>query len=324
MLKIKNFKRIKIAVAILLASLSVIFITYRLSSIDPSHLTKITSKFREPYFISLFLVVIVCSFLNWSIESLKWKKLLKPRFSISFGKSLKSVFSGISVGAITPSRIGEFAGRIFFVPDHLKLFASVGSIVGSIAQNIATIGFGLIASVIYFSIYDTKIVYDFPLAYYLIVIFTFITLLALILIYLNLAYFIDKVSHWKWLEKYEDYFPHTYDWDAVILWKVLGLAILRYLVFSVQFIVLLYLFDIQLPLGEMMVKTSMIFFIATIIPSYAISDLLNRGTVSILILNIPNMDIYITAAAFLLWFVNLAIPGLIGTVFMLQYSNKNE
>lgn len=324
MIKVKNFKRIKISLAILLASLSILFITYRLSTIEATQLEKIIQKFRDPTFFLFFSIVIILSFFNWSIEAVKWKKLISPRYKMTFGKSLQSIFSGISVGIFTPSRIGEFAGRIFYIPDTHKLFASLGSFVGSISQNIATIGFGLIASVVYFSIYDTKIVYEFPLAYYLIVIFTFITLLALILIYVNLAYFIDKISHWKWLQKYEDYFPHTYDWSANTLWKVLGLSVLRYMIFSAQFILLLFVFDIKLPIGEMMIKTSMIFFISTIIPSYAISDLINRGAVSIMILNMINMDIYITAAAFLLWMINLAVPALIGAVFMLIRGNQND
>ena len=63
--------------------------------------------------------------------------------------------------------------------------------------------------------------------------------------------------------------------------------------------------------------------VTSLIPSYSISDIANRGSVSMAVFNNPSMDLAVAAASITLWIINLAIPGLVGNFLLLIESRKN-
>src|SRR5690606_12786240 len=46
--------------------------------------------------------------LNWSIEALKWKRLLSGFLKIDFWRALRAVLAGVTVAMFTPNRVGEY------------------------------------------------------------------------------------------------------------------------------------------------------------------------------------------------------------------------
>ena len=52
---------------------------------------------------------------NWSLEAYKWGALVDRFQSLSFSKKLISVLMGLSIGFLTPNRIGDYAGRLRFI-----------------------------------------------------------------------------------------------------------------------------------------------------------------------------------------------------------------
>jgi uncharacterized membrane protein YbhN (UPF0104 family) len=60
-----------------------------------------------------FILVIVLMFVNWSLEALKWKISVQSVQPVSFFRSLKAIFSGVSFSVTTPNRTGEYLGRVF-------------------------------------------------------------------------------------------------------------------------------------------------------------------------------------------------------------------
>ena len=52
-------------------------------------------------------------FLNWFLESLKWRFLISKIEKISINRSIRAIFSGITISTFTPNRIGEYGGRVF-------------------------------------------------------------------------------------------------------------------------------------------------------------------------------------------------------------------
>lgn len=316
----KKISYLRIVVAIIISLVSIAFITYRISVIPENKVRDIYTAFSSFKNIILLVIVVLMMLANWSMEVLKWKLLLKPRVKLSFKKSAESVMAGISLGAITPNRIGEFAGRIFFLKDQDKIFGTVASFTGGFAQNVVTVFSGLVCTIIYLMIYENSIFIETPFIYYLIFVLSVVLIILMMLVYLNLSYFIDKISHWKILRKLEDYLPHTADWSTKDLWKVFLFSFLRYSIFSTQFLILLYVFGVDFPVQEQMVKIGLIFMLTSFIPSYALSDLANRGSVSIAIFNDSTADLAIAAASISLWIINLAIPGLLGNIFLIKGS----
>jgi uncharacterized membrane protein YbhN (UPF0104 family) len=314
----------KITIAIIISLISIVFIFYRLSLIPAQKVNDILAAFSTPSHIGLLIVVFVLMLANWSIEALKWRMLLKPRVNIGFGKATASVISGISLGAITPSRIGEFAGRIFYLKDQDKIFGTVASFTGGFAQNIITIFTGLICMIFYIMIFDHKMVVDEPLMFYLVFILSIVVIILLLLFYLNLSYFIDKISHWRIIRKLEDYLPHTADWNSRDLGIVLLYSFIRYSIFSTQYLVLLNIFGIPVPVQEQAIIVGLIFMLTTFIPSYSASDVANKISVSMVIFNNPSLDLAVAAASLTLWVINLALPGLIGNFLLIKESRTNK
>ena len=90
------------------------------------------------------LLILLLMFVNWTLEALKWKLLIAPLESISYKTSLKGIFAGITMSIFTPNRVGEFAGRVFFLEKADKIQASIMSLIGSVMQLLVTIIAGVL------------------------------------------------------------------------------------------------------------------------------------------------------------------------------------
>lgn len=314
----------RITIAIVISLVSIVFISYRLSLIPGEKIKEIGSALKDPIHVFLLAVVFILMLANWLTEVFKWKLLLKPRVEISFKRACASVISGVSLGAITPSRLGEFAGRIFYLKDQDKIFGTVASFTGGFAQNIVTIFTGLLCMIFYIMIFDHQMLVEDPLMFYLIFILSIVVIILLLLVYLNLSYFIDKISHWKIIRRLEDYLPHTADWSSKDLGLVFIYSFIRYSIFSSQYLLLLYIFGIDIPIQEQMIKIGLIFLLTSFIPSYSVSDIANRGSVSMAVFNNPSMDLAVAAASLILWVINLATPGLMGNILLIKESRTNK
>ncbi len=303
----------RITIAVIISLISVAFIIYRLSLISQEKISGILHAISTGPHLLMLIAVIILMVGNWTMEVLKWKLLLKPRLDLSGKRAAASVISGISLGAVTPNRIGEFAGRIFFLKDQDKIFGTVASFTGGLAQNIVTIFTGLICMIFYIMIFEQSIMIDQPVLFYLVFILSVIVIILLMLVYLNLSYFIDKISHWRIVKRFEDYLPHTADWSSADLGLVFLYSFIRYSIFSTQYLLLLYIFGIGL-----------IFMLTSFIPSYSVSDIANRGSVSIAVFNNPSMDLAVAAASITLWVINLALPGLLGNILLIKESRQQN
>ncbi len=314
----------RITIAVIISLISVAFIIYRLSLISQEKISGILHAISTGPHLLMLIAVIILMVGNWTMEVLKWKLLLKPRLDLSGKRASASVISGISLGAVTPNRIGEFAGRIFFLKDQDKIFGTVASFTGGLAQNIVTIFTGLICMIFYIMIFEQSIMIDQPVLFYLVFILSVIVIILLMLVYLNLSYFIDKISHWRIVKKFEDYLPHTADWSSADLGLVFLYSFIRYSIFSTQYLLLLYIFGIDIPYTEQMIKIGLIFMLTSFIPSYSVSDIANRGSVSIAVFNNPSMDLAVAAASITLWVINLALPGLLGSILLIKESRQQN
>ena len=96
-------------------------------------------------------------FLNWFLESLKWRFLISKIEKISIKRSLRAIFSGITVSAFTPNRVGEYAGRVFCLEKADRVQAVLITVIGSMAQLVVTIVFGLIGILLCALILDARI-----------------------------------------------------------------------------------------------------------------------------------------------------------------------
>ena len=275
----------------------------------------------------LLALVFMMMFANWGIESLKWKYLIKKIETISFLKSFKAVLAGTCVSIFTPNRIGEFAGRVFFLKEGDRIQASLITILGSMAQLMITFILGSISLIFYLAYYFQGGLNNYWL--YSISFLVIISILFSLLFFMNIGVstsLLNKlpISFVKYLKeklqlkwgKYTDVFSF-YSYSE--LSYLLLLSLIRYFVFTLQFYLLLVVFKVEIEFVEAILMIVLSFFVLAAVPTVALTELGVRGSISLFFIGlVSNNGLGILASSFSIWIINLVVPALIGSLFVLE------
>jgi len=106
---------------------------------------------------------------------------------------------------------------------------------------------------------------------------------------------------------------------------VLALALVRFMVFSAQYGILLWLFEVHLSLLDVCLLVPATLLVLTAIPTIALTELGVREAAAIqLFALVSDNTLGIVAATFGLWLMNLALPALVGSLFVLSYRPFNR
>lgn len=318
--KLKN-KNIKIAISIVISIISYGFIIYKVSNFD--NIKEITSSFNLFKFsdIIITMLVFILMVLNWSLETLKWKILISNIQALSFFSSLKAVLAGITIGIFTPNRIGEIGGRILYLNKGERTYGILATSIGSFAQFITTIICGCVGLIIYLIVFP-EFVNISPLFNNLTIVAIFFCLLIMLWAYFNiqkLKFLLLKIPFLKKKSEQLNYFSKT---QASTLIKTLLLSILRYSVFATQFFLLLIVFKVDISITQAYVSICLIYLFATIIPTTTLAELGIRGSLGIFFIGIFSTNIVgIVFSTLILWIINLAIPSIIGSVYLIKINH---
>ncbi|MBI4649693.1 MAG: flippase-like domain-containing protein [Bacteroidia bacterium] len=317
MLNHKNnffIKYYKPVIKIVILLLSYGFILYKL--LQQNDLTSLFSPFikNEKAFVLFFLVIALMP-VNWGIETLKWKFLVKKLEKISFINCFRAVLSGTTISVFTPNHVGEFAGRILVLKSENMLSGVFSTITGSISQLSVTLLAGT-AALLWF-IFSASENINIPIQYLFIIFIVGASLtLFIFLLFFNLKAATALLNRLKILSKYRAYYGifSEYKWYELIL-VLLG-SLFRYIVFVLQYYLLLLFFDIQINIEQAFSAVAIIYLLSTIIPSFALAELGIRSSVALVILGMfSGNDAGIIASSLLLWIINLAVPALIGSFY---------
>lgn len=262
-----------------------------------------------------FLVVFLLVFVNWFFESLKFKLLVKPIQQITIKKSVQAVLAGITVSIFTPQRLGDFGGRIFVLETKNRLNGIFATLLGSLSQLLIT----LIVGALLFPVYAAKnnVVFSYSINYVFLIPIAVLVLVALFTGYLNLSHLGALLSRFKFFAKHYSLIHFMQKYSKRNLLIVLLISMLRYVVFSFQFVVLLKLFNVEINYINALVGISQVYFLMAIIPTFALGELGVRGSLSLWILGVYTTAVSgIIAASIFLWILNLALPALVGVYFL--------
>lgn len=322
--KIIKFTELTVKITIVLLGIFVLYkkliVNQNVSEIFKEIETTFTNK-NQFFLMSIALLLVP---INIFLESIKWKLQMKPIENISNWKSFLSIFTGISSSMFFPNRMGNFLGRIFMLEKGDRIKASLTTLVGGMAQMIATISIGLIATLFFI---EKNII--------LICVIFIISLLILMYFNIHLLKHFQFLIPKKFKEKTEEYFEVFSLYNKIELLKILILSFARYFLYTFQFVLLIWAFKIPLNYFNAMIPISLTYLLMMIVPFITITEIAVRGSVSILvfekwmIMNDINTSfgIMVFSASSLLWIFNIAIPALIGlflTYRLKFFRNKNE
>jgi len=266
--------------------------------------------------LGLIIMVVLLMPVNWIFETLKWRILIWDFEQLSFWKSFKAIFAGVTFSIFTPNRIGEYGGRVLFVKAENNWRAVVATLVGSYSQLLALLSFGVLG----FSLFMPNYFDLEPIILRSILFLSMALVMIMLFCFYNINLIIPLAKKIPFAYKFKKIVKNVNvlrNYNHKVLSQALAYAVLRYLVYTLQYYLILRYFGVEVGLLEGLSGIATIYLFQTSIPLPPLMGLVARGELAIFIWDhFSTNEVSILAATFILWIINIIIPALIGTIFI--------
>jgi uncharacterized membrane protein YbhN (UPF0104 family) len=292
-------------IKVLIVTAAFYFIYDQLTNNDQLDWDKFQNLLKQKASFWGILFLLAFSFVNRFLEILKWQNLVSFIKLISIGESTKQVLGALTAGIFTPNGLGEYAGKaLYFNKSKTKKIIFLNLICNGV-QMILTIIFGTIGLfIIGFRKWTLAIIV--------------ISILFSLFSFLSKKIKIKGYSIEKLILKINDI-------PKQILQKNNLLALCRYLVFSHQYYFLFLAFDVNLPYVTMMATIATVYFLASSLPSFQFLDFAVKGSVAVFFFGKLGVNEWIVVfISTLMWFLNVVLPVVIGSYYVLKFKPKWE
>ncbi|CAA6825391.1 MAG: Unknown protein [uncultured Aureispira sp.] len=276
----------------------------------------------------LLLVVLILMPLNWFFETQKWLALMRKIESISFYQALKVVLVGLSLSLFTPNRVGEYGGRVMMVSKGNRLHAVWATMVGISSQWIVLVvgGWWALMGAFYLDFMPINMTLLGSL-----ILLGGIASVFLLIIYFNLKQVVRYGARFKWTQKWAKKMsasPFDYYTNRELI-QALIYSGTRYLIYSFQYLCLLYFFGFQAAVFATFLGILIVYLLQTGIPLPPSTGLLARGNIALLIFGylsiIEGTAMAVLSATFSLWMLNVVLPSILGAFFVARLGwNEKE
>lgn len=255
---------------------------------------------------------------NLAFEAEKFHHLIRHFSKIHFRQTFKAILGGISVAIFTPNRVGEYGGRLLFVEPGNGWKVVIATLVGSLSQLLTIVTFGIVGTVIFCA--EIMKMEMYPL---LGLLFLGVLLAALLGFgFFNIDLLVPVARRVPHIEKFSKYLKHLTllrHYSSRELATVLGFSVCRYATYSLQYLLMLQFFHIPAPLPTGLSCIAAIFLVQASIPLPPVAGLLARGEIALFVWGYFSDDkAGILAASFSLFVINIAMPSLLGLLFIVQ------
>jgi uncharacterized membrane protein YbhN (UPF0104 family) len=275
-----------------------------------------------------FILVFVLMFVNWSLEALKWKISVQGVQPVSFFRSLKAIFSGVSFSVTTPNRTGEYLGRVLYMDDGNRLRVISLTILGSISQLLVTIFFGMLGLLILRHDIDKMSLYGWmEWLKDLGIIGAFFAFIVLTVFYFRIGWLVKWIDKIPAIKKYIWLINELEKTDTTLLMRLLSISLLRYLVFATQYFLLFRFFGVEVNWWQGFWATAIVFFVMAITPTIELFEVVKKMYVTKEIFAIFTVNtLAIGFVTTTIWCINLVIPAAIGSLLILgiKFFKKDE
>ncbi len=253
-----------------------------------------------PGTVVTWLAVLLVPF-NLGLEAWRWQYILSLKSPVRFSRAAEGVLAGMAFALVTPHAVGDYLGRLMAtpVPDKQRYVGSI--MISRVALLMWTMLFGAIG------------------VYYLYGVLPAIACAASGPLSLVLIYFVFRNWNFPGRRFVASFLEGLQELKGRQLVAVCFLGLLRYLVFTFQFFLLLQGIT---PLDPFLILAGVtwIFLAKSVIPSVNfLGDLGVREFSAVLFFAVFTRDTWaVVAASLLLWCINIALPALAGSVILLK------
>ena len=260
-------------------------------------------------------LVVLLMFLNWFLEALKWRYVTKTLINISLWEAVEAVFCGLTWAVTTPNRLGEYGGRVMFLPPRKRVPGIFAMGVGSFSQGAVTNVLGVVAMVWFVFNYIHS---NITLAWSVTAVCAVIVLIQVVF-YFHINWVVSFFDKIPYIKKYHRFFEVMGRYHTHELIKIMGFSLARYATFSFQYFLVFRMLVPTMPVFEMLMMLMLFFLVSSAIPSLDLFDIGVRGfTASHLFVYITDQNIAVIAGVSSIWLINLFIRAILGSLFVLK------
>lgn len=261
--------------------------------------------------------------LNWALEVAKWRCLITHVWPLSRWQSWRAVLAGVSVSILTPNRIGEYGGRLLFAPAEQRIAVVLSTVAGSVAQWGAFLLCGW-PSLVYWlgqhQGWSLNTIFIWGVSVPL--------LLLLGVLIVNHLLARKRRSYrqynrwWRWLRRKSRLLLQI---GSKRLLLAFGLALLRFWVYTFQYLLLLWFFGQAISFGRGVSGIFSIYLLQAGIPLPPGFSVITRSELAILIWGPQWVDpLSVVSATFGLYLINLLLPALLGAFLIVKKENPSD
>lgn len=270
---------------------------------------------------NIFKLSLVFTFIivNWACEAKKWQILTNEFEKLTFIDAFQSVLVGLTLGFVTPANLGDFAGRTMSLQKKNRPEGIGTILLGNGIQFYVTLIFGTIA---YLLIWTNNLTIFDQIIFGLLICCVFLGMIVFykrtkILIFLN---------RFTWIKPYKTYLKALILFENKVFSKVFIWTTLRFLTYSIQFVIMLQIFQINVKFIDLWAISCLVLLFKTLIPPINfLSDLGVRQISALHFFSFYSVNISsVIIATFALWIINILLPVLIGSVLFLRIKNTNK
>jgi len=302
-------RRIFFILKILLAVLVLLWVVQKV------HYKTIISTIRNPQSPHCIIFALLMLIFNIGLQWLRWYYLLRLiKRDITVKESLVSLFGGLTVGLVTPGRLGEF-GRTLFLSniDHVKTLSLI--FIDKFYTSVIMIVFGIWGVI---SFLTFQLGSDIFLLAPLLGLGLLATLLGLFLLThpWNIRSFFYHVSLLlPFREKVKLFIDGLDHFNIKKARPFIFMSLMLYFIYIFQFSLLALAFE-NISLHVLITSTTATMFTKVILP-FSIGDLgIREGAAIYFFKNFGINKATAFNSAFLLFLINVMIPAIIGLFFV--------
>lgn len=258
-------------------------------------------NFTVPSFLPVFLMICLLP-LNYYLEWKKWSLILK-RLEVKTTRSIQiqSFFAGLLTAILTPNMQGNFLGRIYYFPRKQRVGITLLTLWSNYIQFCVAILFGVLAILLIGS--DSYL----PLSFGIKIGFIALTFLCVLPVLFG-SKILPLFNRFKTARRIQ----HLLTNHGAFSFQLLLISSARYLVFSIQFFLVLNAFGGAFSFVTLLLVWQ-IYLWTTFAPSLILGKIVIRETIAVWVLAGIGIGSWnIIFASLFVWFINLILPALFG------------
>ncbi|MDD7886820.1 lysylphosphatidylglycerol synthase domain-containing protein [Flavivirga sp. 57AJ16] len=266
---------------------------------------------KDVFSLKNTLLLLFLTSFNWFLEIIKWQTLVAPIKKISFKNAFEQSLGALTASLFTPNRIGEYGAKAIYYTSNYRKRILLINLLGNILQMLTTTVFGAIGFCLFAAKYQINIDY-YKFGQFLLIGFFIVALIAFAALKTTFTikgFPLGKIKHF------------VLEFPKKTMVFALFLSMLRYLVFSFQFYLLLQFFETDISYFDAMTVIASMYLLASILPSIFILDVIVKGSIAIYLFGLIGFnEMTILSIITIMWLFNFVLPSIIGSYYVINFN----